>query len=62
MAATRLAIRLIVKTVEYMKVERKLIVKKIVFGFVGVDAIFESLSFEGQFWTLHIWYILGKLL
>lgn len=44
-----------------MKVERKFIVKKIVFGFVGVDAIFESLSFEGQFWTLHIWYILEKL-
>lgn len=45
-----------------MNVERKLIVKKIVFGIVGVDALFESLSFEGQFWTLHIWYILGKLL
>lgn len=34
-----------------MNVVRELIVKKIVFGFVGVHVIFESLAFEGQFWT-----------
>lgn len=46
---------------EYKKDERKLIFKRTILDFAGVDAMCDTISFKGPLWTLLIWYILGKL-